>query len=110
MPQMAFMFKEITVKGSFAYTHEDFRGVVAAFNEGTKIFGVKSILIAADELAFSLLGKFSGVSQMVTSRIALEDVVEKGFEELVSNKDRHIKILVMPRHANLTHKSEVAHA
>jgi hypothetical protein len=34
---------------------------------------------------------------MVTSRIALEDVVHKSFDELVSNKDDHIKILVTPR-------------
>lgn len=33
---------------------------------------------------------------MVTARIDLVDIVEKGFEELVSNKDEHIKILVKP--------------
>ena len=38
---------------------------------------------------------------MVKSRIALEDVIQKGFEELVSNKDNHIKILVMPKRENL---------
>lgn len=31
---------------------------------------------------------------MITSRIALEDVVEKGFKELIGNKDHHVKILV----------------
>lgn len=34
---------------------------------------------------------------MVTSRISLDDIVEKGFEELVNNKDNHIKIMVRPR-------------
>lgn len=34
---------------------------------------------------------------MVTSRIYLDDVVEKGFEELIKNKDHHIKIMVTPR-------------
>jgi len=34
---------------------------------------------------------------MVTSRIHLDDVVTKGFEELLNNKDDHIKILVTPK-------------
>ena len=32
----------------------------------------------------------------VTSRISLSDVVEQGFEELVENRNRHVKILVQP--------------
>lgn len=42
-------------------------------------------------------GKFPGYETMVTDRISLEDVVSKGFEELINNKDDHIKILVSPR-------------
>lgn len=34
---------------------------------------------------------------MVTSRIGLDDVSQRGFEELVQNKDHHIKILVTPK-------------
>jgi (R,R)-butanediol dehydrogenase/meso-butanediol dehydrogenase/diacetyl reductase len=33
---------------------------------------------------------------MVTSRIHLDDISEKGFNELATNKDQHIKILVTP--------------
>jgi (R,R)-butanediol dehydrogenase/meso-butanediol dehydrogenase/diacetyl reductase len=33
---------------------------------------------------------------MITGKIELDDIVEKGFEELVNNKDAHIKILVKP--------------
>jgi (R,R)-butanediol dehydrogenase/meso-butanediol dehydrogenase/diacetyl reductase len=33
---------------------------------------------------------------LVTSRISLSDIVEQGFEELVANRDRHVKILVQP--------------
>ena len=36
---------------------------------------------------------------MITGRIGLEDIVEKGFKELVNNKDTHIKILVTPKKA-----------
>ena len=34
---------------------------------------------------------------MVTSRIALEDLVPLGFDELINNKDDHIKILICPK-------------
>lgn len=34
---------------------------------------------------------------MITGRIALEDIREKGFEQLVKNKDEHVKILATPR-------------
>ena len=47
------------------------------------------------------IGKFKGVEKMVTSRIILEDTVEKGFKELATNKDDHIKILVTPKKENL---------
>jgi hypothetical protein len=43
------------------------------------------------------LGKFNGVEKMVTSRIHIDEISTKGFEELVTNKDQHIKILVTTR-------------
>lgn len=106
MPLAGFMLKEITVKGSLSYTHEDFQRVVEAFKEGTKYVDAMVSPSTTDILVLSLTGKFGSVSKMVTSRIALEDVVHKGFEELVLNKDDHIKILVTPRHDNLGHKAE----
>ena len=33
---------------------------------------------------------------LITGRIALTDIVEKGFLELINNKDENIKILVQP--------------
>jgi len=35
-------------------------------------------------------------ADMITARTSLEDVVEKGFEELMRDKDQHIKIIVHP--------------
>lgn len=35
-------------------------------------------------------------ADMITKRVALEDVIEDGFEELIRNKDEHIKIIVSP--------------
>ena len=31
---------------------------------------------------------------MITSIIPLEDVVERGFKELINNKEAHVKLLV----------------
>ncbi|APG24920.1 2,3-butanediol dehydrogenase [Syntrophotalea acetylenica] len=61
------------VIGTLAYTVDDFQGVCALLNNGA---------ISAEP--------------MITGKIELDDIVEKGFEELVNNKDAHIKILVKP--------------
>lgn len=42
-------------------------------------------------------GELKGFERMVTSRIALEDVVEKGLLELINNKDEQVKILISPK-------------
>jgi hypothetical protein len=42
------------------------------------------------------IGKFKNVETMVTSRVYIDDIVAKGFQELVTHKDNHIKILVTP--------------
>jgi (R,R)-butanediol dehydrogenase / meso-butanediol dehydrogenase / diacetyl reductase len=34
--------------------------------------------------------------QFITGRIALDDIVKNGFEELINNKEENIKILVQP--------------
>ena len=54
---------------------------------------IRSGLPIADRRA----GKLEGYEKMVTSRIGVEDIVEKGFKELINNKDKHIKILVSSR-------------
>jgi threonine dehydrogenase-like Zn-dependent dehydrogenase len=38
---------------------------------------------------------------MVTSRIHLDDISQKGFDELLQRKDDHIKIMVTPKEANI---------
>jgi len=76
-PQECVIAKELTLKGSMAYNETDFREVVDAFVEG----------------------KFPGLEKLVTSRIILEDTVEKGFKQLLINKDNQTKILVTPHKA-----------
>lgn len=44
-----------------------------------------------------IAGKLVGYEKMITSRIDVNDTVEKGFNELVNNKDEHIKIMETPR-------------
>ncbi|KAL2829602.1 chaperonin 10-like protein [Aspergillus pseudoustus] len=78
VPLGPFMQKEITYKSSLAYDQEDFRETVDAF----------------------LKGRFNGVENMITRRIALEDIVAKGVEELV-RPNEHIKILASPKLSNL---------
>lgn len=34
---------------------------------------------------------------MITARVALNDIVPEGFEQLVKNKDQHSKIIITPR-------------
>jgi (R,R)-butanediol dehydrogenase/meso-butanediol dehydrogenase/diacetyl reductase len=36
-------------------------------------------------------------AQFITGRIALDDLVGKGFRELIDNKEENVKILVSPR-------------
>ncbi|KAF7762447.1 hypothetical protein Agabi119p4_9040 [Agaricus bisporus var. burnettii] len=41
-------------------------------------------------------GKIKGLDELITKRISLDDVVEEGFKKLLSEKDKHVKILVHP--------------
>ncbi|MDR1856937.1 MAG: 2,3-butanediol dehydrogenase [Desulfovibrio sp.] len=61
------------VYGSLAYTVEDFKGLAALMAKGA---------ISA--------------APLITGKIELKDLVEKGFLELINNKDQNIKILVRP--------------
>lgn len=40
-------------------------------------------------------GRLSGKA-LITGRIVLDDLVEKGFQELIGNRENHVKILVRP--------------
>ncbi|KAL2833286.1 GroES-like protein [Aspergillus cavernicola] len=79
IPLGPFMRKEITYKSSMAYDQGDFKETVEAF----------------------VAGRFKGIEKMITRRITLEDIVEKGFEELVKPND-HIKILGTTRQSGLS--------
>lgn len=75
----AFNFFDVTatekkIVGSLAYTLSDYNGVAACLADGRMV-----------------------AAPMITGEIKLTDIVEKGFEELVNNKDSNIKIIVSPQ-------------
>ncbi|KAL4809129.1 chaperonin 10-like protein [Aspergillus unguis] len=78
IPIGSFLFKELMYRCSLAYEAKDVKETVDAFVQG----------------------RFQGVERMITRRIHLEDVVEKGFEELIKPNE-HIKILTTPKRDNL---------
>ncbi|KAL1625859.1 hypothetical protein SLS56_007178 [Neofusicoccum ribis] len=79
VPFPPLMYREANVTASCAYNEKDFEEVVKAFSEG----------------------RFKGVESMITARISLEDVVEKGFGALDDPNNSHVKILITPKKANL---------
>ncbi|KAH7038836.1 chaperonin 10-like protein [Macrophomina phaseolina] len=75
VPFVPLMYKEIAVTASCAYNATDLQEVVKAF----------------------AAGRFTGVDSMVTARLSLEDVVEKGFDALTNPENTHVKILISPK-------------
>ena len=65
------MLAELQVLGTICYTPEDFADTIAMLKDGS-----------------------ISTEGIITERIALSDVVDGGFNELVDHKDRHVKILV----------------
>jgi (R,R)-butanediol dehydrogenase/meso-butanediol dehydrogenase/diacetyl reductase len=66
------VFREVSLIGSLAYAH-DHPATIATIAEGR-----------VDPYPF------------ITGRIALDDIVEQGFRELVENKEENVKVLVHP--------------
>lgn len=54
---------------------------------------VKSFPSAASKRVNIILGKLKPQA-MITSKIKMDDIEEKGFKALIHNKDNHVKILV----------------
>ncbi|KAJ3554046.1 hypothetical protein NM688_g3309 [Phlebia brevispora] len=69
----ALLMKEVTISGILGYdrVHAELLEAIAA-------------------------GKFQGLEKLITRKIALDDVVEKGIKALLKEKDTQIKILVNP--------------
>lgn len=66
------MYKHINLRSALIFSDDDFKETMRLMAES----------------------KFVGYEKLVSGRIKLDDIVEKGFHELINNKDEHIKILV----------------
>lgn len=99
IPFFAFLVKEITIKSSLAYNDTDFKSVVQAFAAGKSESRthLELYLLWLTELK----GRFEGLETMVTSKIHIDDIMSKGFDELITNRDQHVKILVTPDRGNI---------
>ena len=71
IPMQFAMFREITIKFSLGNNDNDYRDVVEDF----------------------IASKFSGVEKLITRRLPVKDLAEKGLNELVNHKDDHVKIV-----------------
>ena len=49
------------------------------------------------ETSSPFVGNYAGAEKMITGRVGLDDVATKAFDELITKKDEHVKILVTPR-------------
>ncbi len=71
---MQVLLKEITIVGSKGYNRPDFPEVIAALADG----------------------RIEGAEQIITTRVALDDVLADGFDVLASDRSSHVKVLVSP--------------
>lgn len=92
------MVKELTYKCFISYDETDFQATVAAFVDG-KLDASTSLSCDFSEpgLTLSVSGKFHGVEKMISRRLPLEEIVEKGFQALVDSPEEYIKIIATPK-------------
>lgn len=74
---MAFTLKEKNITGSMAHELADFKQIIQAFENG---------LISPKE-----------VESLITGVVPLKEGIEKGFDELLNHREKHIKILLTPK-------------
>jgi (R,R)-butanediol dehydrogenase/meso-butanediol dehydrogenase/diacetyl reductase len=67
--------REISIRGSFSHIYDE------DFAEAVDLLGA---------------GKIQA-NPLITARLGIDDLVEKGFEELLRNKSEHLKILISPQ-------------
>ncbi|KAK5958321.1 hypothetical protein OHC33_000163 [Knufia fluminis] len=71
IPMQFAMFREINIRFSLGNNDNDYREVVEDF----------------------IAGKFKGAEALITRRLRVDELAEKGLDELVRNKDEHVKIV-----------------
>ena len=83
-------FRERKYMGTATYQEGDFQDVLDALSSGelSRYGGFKTQL-----LIYSVSGSLQPAS-MITRKIQMDEVEEKGFKALLQDKDNHVKILV----------------
>ena len=84
--------RSITYIGSNIYTPGEFQEVIDAIAAGASISCPYKTLM----LTILTTGKIKNPERMITAKISLNDAVTDGFDALLAQKDKHIKILVNP--------------
>ena len=83
------VFRERRYMGVATYVQGDFQDVIDAIASGTS----EQILALLRNGADTAVGKLQPEA-MITRKISMNEVEEKGFKTLVHDKDNHVKILV----------------
>jgi (R,R)-butanediol dehydrogenase/meso-butanediol dehydrogenase/diacetyl reductase len=86
------------------------KAVIVGIFEEPSLFSFNSLILGEKQIrsALGYVGEFATTIQLIadgrlqpqgliTGRIRLDDVVEKGFLELIHHKDRQVKILIDPQ-------------
>ena len=90
MNMKALVFRERHYMGVATYVKGDFQDVIDALASGKTIFVSKLLFI---KLTYGDLGQLKP-DAMITRKIKLDKVEEKGFKALIHDKDNHVKILI----------------
>lgn len=91
------VWKEGKYVACLGYVQQDFKDVIQAIGSGKLLFSTFLPYVRAHPILDSSLTLETGAMKpgdMITSKIALENVVEDGIKQLIHNKEKHVKILV----------------
>lgn len=82
----ALVFRERAYMGVACYALGDFEQVIDAISTGRTVLEMMTETL-------TIVGKLNP-ERMITRKIKMEEIEEKGFNALVNDKDNHVKILV----------------
>lgn len=99
VPCLEFLRKHVTFKGTFVIGDGE-QSLQSCAPHMT--YTDDPIGEVAEVIQMMADGKLKGYEKMVTARITIDDIVEKGFEQLVQHKDDHIKIMVTPKQISVS--------
>ncbi|KAF8635721.1 hypothetical protein AX15_000339 [Amanita polypyramis BW_CC] len=88
----ALLLKEITLTGKYVFSANICSAIGVEHDTGTICYENDH----TDVIAAVALGKISGFEDFISRRVALDEVVEKGFEALLKEKDSLVKVLIHP--------------